>query len=164
MNLSSFPTITKCKTLVVPIYRKDFFSQTFFPYDKEFDNSILKGIRTEYNFTPVAGSPPPYSIIANLNNTYPLGITGNSMSIGISRFLGITLVDDKNNNILQNYPICGLTQPQIGINTNYIRRFNAKINLQKSFISVLDKTVINTILANIDAIYGTFTFYYKPKN
>ena len=162
MNLSKFPTITKCKTVILPIYPADFGSQTFFPYDAELDNSILKGIRIEYINTPFSGTIPPYSIIANLNNVIPLGVTGTMLRIPLAIYFGITLVDKNNNNILQDYPVCALTQPRLFQKTNYIRRFNARINLQKSFISVLDKTVIPTNLAGIDALYSAFTFYYKP--
>jgi len=162
MNLTLFPTITNCKTIVVPIYRQDFGSQTFFPYDKELDNSIVKGIRTEYSISPNFGNVPPYSILADLNLTMPLGVTGTMMRIPFAKFFGINLVDDKNNNILQDYPICALTQVRLNQPTTYIRRFNAKINLQKSFISLLDKTEINAGLAGVDLLYSLFTFYYKP--
>jgi len=164
MNLTLFPTITKCKTIIVPIFRQDYGSQTFFPYDKELDNSILKGIRTEYIGLPNNPISPPESLAADLSLTYPLGVTGTifGMRVTVARYFGITLVDDKNNNILQDYPIGALTQVQAGVGTTYIRRFNAKINLQKSFISILDKTQVPPSGSGVALIYSAFTFYYKP--
>jgi hypothetical protein len=170
MNLSKFPIITCAKTIIFQIERQNFTSQTFFNYDAEIDGSLLKGIRFEFsifNFIPL-GSPSPYSYIVDFTQTIPVSIPSiniANLDDSIAPFFGITLVDNQNNNILQDYPLCGLNNPTIGANanTNYIRRFNAKINLQKSFITLIDKTVSSGALAGIDLLFGAITFYYKPK-
>lgn len=171
MNLSKFPTITCAKTIIFQIERQNFASQTFFNYDAEIEGSLLKGIRFEFsifNFIPL-GSPSPYSYIVDFTQTIPVQtaiINILNLDDALASFFGITLVDDNNNNILQNYPLCGLNNPTTGANanTNYIRRFNSKINLQKSYISLIDKTQSNTSLSGIDLLFGAITFYYKPKN
>lgn len=168
MNLSKFPTITNAKTLFVEIDINLLTSQIFLPYDKEIDNSLIKGIRVEYIQSSngiIFISPNSYAL--NLNIVYPQYANKNigNLEATTCAYFGLTLVDDKNNNILQDYPLNGLNNPTTGANanTNYIRRFNAKVNLQKSFISLLDKTQAG-YLSQADVYFGCLTFYYKPKN
>lgn len=170
MNLSKFPTITIAKTIIFEIPQQNFVNQTFFNYDEALDKSILKGIRFEYsifNFIPL-GSPSPYSLIVDFATLYNKPASTNILNLddSLSSFFGITLVDNNNNNILQDYPLSGLNNPTVGINsnTNYIRRFNTKIDLQKSYITLIDKTQINGALSGVDIVFGAITFYYKPKN
>lgn len=168
MNLSKFPTITNAKTLFVEIDINLLTSQIFLPYDKEIDNSLIKGIRNEYvqSSTGITNISP-YSYALNLNIVFPQFANNNigQLDPAISAYFGITLVDDNNNNILQDYPLNGLNNPTIGANANtdYIRRFNSKVNLQKSFISLLDKTQAG-FLSQSDVYFACLTFYYKPKN
>ncbi len=165
MNLSRFPTIVQAKNIGLQFLPDYYASQIFFNYDYEIDNCILKGIRLEYNADGVFGSvPSPYSLNCNTQLVAPYKFLQFGLQPVVASYFGLTLVDKNNNLILQNYPLNGLNNPTTGANanTNYIRRFNSEINLQKSFVSILDKTVIPSFAT--DAVYINFTFYYKPKN
>lgn len=166
MNLSRFPTIVCCKTIILEFPFQNLRSQTFFNFDAEIDKSILKGIRIEYagNSTQIpATAVPPKSMDYQASNFF--SYSGGSQFVCapfICGYFGITLVDKKNNNVLQNYPLNGLNNPnEITPNTNYIRRFNTEIDFSKSYISLLDKTI--TIIGQ-PYYYFSLTFYYKPKN
>lgn len=165
MNLSKFPTITVAKTIILEFPYINLSSQTFFDYDETIENSILKGIRIEYsgNSTQIpATQVPPKSL-----DYFPSSFFGSKPNQFVNApficaYFGLTLVDKNNNNILQNYPLNGLNNPnEITPNTNFIRRFNSSINFSKSYISLLDKTI--SIVGN-PYYYFAFTFYYKPKN
>lgn len=168
MNLSRFPTITVSKTIIVEYPNQNLKSQTFFDYDNTIDKSKLKGLRIEYsaNSGQIGSAPtPPTSLNYLATNFFP--VTGNLQYVAdpiVCSLFGITLVDTNNNLILQNYPLNGLNNPTYGLfgtpNTNYIRRFNADINLSKSYISLLDKTFV--FAPNV-YFYFAFTFYIKPK-
>lgn len=166
MNLSKFPTITVAKTITLGYNQSNSASQVFFNFDYAIDNSILKGIRFEFGDNSASGvitPTPPASIRYN-----PLNFYSNNPSVAgvvIGSYFGITLVDKKNNIILNNYPINGLNNPDLSLpNTNFIRRFNSEIDLSKSFISLIDKTQAPLIFVFFDQWNLSFTFYYKPKN
>jgi len=131
--------------------------KVFFDYDKEINESILKGIRFEpygllgkyrpesLQYTPIA--PPPFSVkVANAKND--------------ARLFSITLVDKNNNVILDKYPLAALIIPddELARNYSFIRRFSTLIDLSKCYISLIDPTFILPPATIIDF---NFTFYYK---
>lgn len=165
MNLSKFPTIVRAKNIGIQFLPEYYSSQVFFNYDYEIENSILKGVRLEYNADGVSGTvPPPYSLNFDTQTVAPYKFLQFGLQPLTAVYFGLTLVDRNNNLILQNYPLNALNNPTTGANanTNFIRRFNTEIDLQKSFVSLIDKTLIPTFAT--DAVYINFTFYYKPKN
>lgn len=169
MNLTRFPTITLAKLVLIPYEEQFAASQFYFNYDETIQKSKLKGIRYEQTkdarVNPGA-TIPPISMSYNVSQIFGTNyLTPALASPLIASYFGITLVDMSNNIILNNYPILGLTNPDtVNPNTNYIRRFNADIDISKSFISLVDKTQSSTIFATYKTWFFNFTFYIKSKN
>jgi hypothetical protein len=143
LNLTKNPIVKFCKTIniFVPADTQA-GTKLFFPFDEEISNCKLTGLIFNPNANFGNGN-----ISGSINNNLFAGTNG-------ARVTYITLVNNKNENIVNQLPVSALWTMNSSGNIT-IRRFNNYIDLGKSYI-VPTETISN--------LYYSFTFYYTNKN
>ena len=153
-NLSQNPIITRCKTIRVPVQKPtDALVEPFpFPFDRELDNSIIKGIRWEE--ASLRGT------VANSTISYQnLPVNTRMMTLQTAKKMMITLVDSDGRNILFNYPLVGLAGKVLDLTgsqrNRVIPRFNCRLAIRKCYL-------INIASSAIPVGDAMITFYFVP--
>lgn len=143
LNLTKHPIVKFCKTinLLIPT-GTSVGTKVFFPFDEEISNCKLTGLI----FNP------------NYNTGYNGNISGNLYGYNFANYtqgqsVYITLVNNKNENIINQLPVNALFNRNSSGNIS-IRRFSNFIDLGKCYIT-------QSSIA-YDYVYS-FTFYYTTK-
>jgi hypothetical protein len=150
-------------------------TQYFFPEIPELNGKTIVGIKlnagTDVLIDPVGNIDslfdlPDFILTENTQGftqevAGPRGV-GTTYSIDIDKYLFLTLYNDKNEQIICNYPVHDLASYNYNnVSIDYsimgrIRPFNTKINLKQSY--VFSSGVLSTIC--IRPLIAAFTFYY----
>ena len=145
LNLTKNPIVKFCKTinLFVPVNTTP-GTKIFFPFDEEISNCKLTGLIFNVNISAGVGG----NISGSLNG-YPF-----ANGAGQAVYMYITLVNNKNENIVNQLPVNALWNRNSSGNLT-IRRFSTYIDLGKCYI-------VPSFLTG--GLYYSFTFYYTTKN
>ena len=139
-NLQLFPKAVRVKAVILDFEKTstgDIYF--FFPYDASLDNCLLKGLRVEFD-----------DVTSKQQNTYsPYKLLNLTTAVNFSLLLNV--VNQNDERVISEYPISAL-----GIDTNYIRRYNIEnVNWGKSYIHFADGSFVAGKLRMLLTVYYT---------
>jgi hypothetical protein len=153
-------------------------AQYFFPEIPELNGKTIVGIKlnagTDVLINPVGNIDSLFDLPNVLFTENSQGIlqdvagprgVSSTYQINIDPYLFLTVYNDKQQQILCNYPVHDLAAYNYRLSGSYIdynimgkvRPFDTKINLKESYIS--SSIILSTIVDN--PLIACFTFYYK---
>ena len=157
VNTSKAPKIELVKTvkLLIDYPNTPLQDNYFFDYDREINNSIVTGIKV--NYSPIlSGGNSNFIDYLNTSAGQVQNMTLNSF---YDAAIVLTLKDKFDNILVDKYPVYALAMKIVSVRNPWftgVRRFNCEVDLGKSFVSILNKTLV-------EATWISFDFYYKPK-